>query len=61
MTSIYQEIPFITSPSLIYVKEIISNFAYLSVYISGSHFLACFIEKLNGVKRIYYFVFVKVN
>ena len=27
MTSIYQEIPFITSPSLIYVKEIISNFA----------------------------------
>eukprot|EP00833_Pecoramyces_ruminatium_P001186 jgi/Orpsp1_1/1175218/evm.model.c7180000053065.1 len=56
---IYQEVPFMTSKITIYGKEILTNFGYLFSYISGSHFLSCLVEKLNGIKNIYYFVFIK--
>jgi len=60
ITVIYQEVAFITSPTIIYVKEFITNLAYLSNYISGSLYLSCLIEKFKGIKNVYFFIFIKV-
>ncbi|ORX87439.1 hypothetical protein BCR32DRAFT_308683 [Anaeromyces robustus] len=58
---IVKKIPFLTSKIDIYFKEILINFGYLLCYTSGTLFLSCLIEKFNGIKKVYHFIFIKAT
>ncbi|ORX44728.1 hypothetical protein BCR36DRAFT_414955 [Piromyces finnis] len=60
-TFIYQEVAFITSPIILYIKEIITNYAYLLCNIGGSLYISCLLEKFKGINNAYYDIFLKVT